>query len=102
MDTGKVDDAKKRGRGSDTTRQRVHKKLGECGQKLLRLCKQRVFEALQQALAPECADRVALVRTALHGSAAAQADPKVQGHLEGLTVRKVIVVPGRLVNIVAN
>ena len=34
--------------------------------------------------------------------AAAQADPKVQGHLEGLTVRKVIVVPGRLVNIVAN
>ena len=34
--------------------------------------------------------------------AAAQADPKVQGHLEGLTIRKVIVVPGRLVNIVAN
>ncbi len=34
--------------------------------------------------------------------AAAQADPKVQGHLEGLTVRKVIVVPARLVNIVAN
>ncbi len=34
--------------------------------------------------------------------AAAQADPKVQGHLEGLTVRKVIVVPTRLVNIVAN
>ncbi|MED5419247.1 MAG: hypothetical protein VYA27_11125, partial [Verrucomicrobiota bacterium] len=34
--------------------------------------------------------------------AAAQADPKVQGHLKELTVRKVIVVPGRLVNIVAN
>ena len=34
--------------------------------------------------------------------AAARADPKVQGHLEGLTVRKVIVVPARLVNIVAN
>ena len=34
--------------------------------------------------------------------AAAQADPKVKGHLEGLTVRKVIVVPARLVNIVAN
>ncbi|NRB28821.1 MAG: leucyl-tRNA synthetase, partial [Roseibacillus sp.] len=34
--------------------------------------------------------------------AAAQADQKVQGHLEGLTVRKVIVVPARLVNIVAN
>ena len=27
---------------------------------------------------------------------------KVQGFIEGLTVRKVIVVPGRLVNIVAN
>ena len=34
--------------------------------------------------------------------AAAQADEKVQGHLQGLTVRKIIVVPGRLVNIVAN
>lgn len=33
---------------------------------------------------------------------AAQADEKIQGHLEGLTIRKVIVVPGRLVNIVAN
>ena len=32
---------------------------------------------------------------------AARADSKVQGHLEGLTVRKVIVVPGRLVNLVA-
>ena len=32
----------------------------------------------------------------------AHADPKITGHLEGLTVRKVIVVPGRLVNIVAN
>ena len=34
--------------------------------------------------------------------AAAQADEKVQGHVEGKTVRKIIVVPGRLVNIVAN
>ena len=34
--------------------------------------------------------------------ASALADPKVKGHLEGLTIRKVIVVPGRLVNIVAN
>ena len=32
---------------------------------------------------------------------AARDDPKVQAHLEGLTVRKVIVVPGRLVNLVA-
>ncbi len=34
--------------------------------------------------------------------AAAKADAGVQRHIEGLTVRKVIVVPGRLVNIVAN
>ena len=34
--------------------------------------------------------------------AAAQADAGVQRHTEGLTIRKVIVVPGRLVNIVAN
>ena len=34
--------------------------------------------------------------------AAAHADGNVQVHLEGKTVRKVIVVPGRLVNIVAN
>jgi len=34
--------------------------------------------------------------------ALALADPEVQRHLEGKTVRKVIVVPGRLVNIVAN
>ena len=33
---------------------------------------------------------------------AAMASPKVQGHLEGLSVRKVIVVPGKLVNVVAN
>ncbi len=32
----------------------------------------------------------------------AKASEKVQGHIDGLTVRKVIVVPGRLVNIVAN
>ena len=29
-------------------------------------------------------------------------DSKIAGLIEGLTVRKVIVVPGRLVNIVAN
>ncbi len=34
--------------------------------------------------------------------AAARADGGVQKHIEGLTIRKVIVVPGRLVNIVAN
>jgi leucyl-tRNA synthetase len=33
--------------------------------------------------------------------AAALADAKVQKHLEGKTVRKVIVVPGKLINIVA-
>jgi len=33
---------------------------------------------------------------------AARASAKVQTHLEGKTVRKVVVVPGRLVNIVAN
>ena len=33
---------------------------------------------------------------------AALASEKVQAHNEGKTVRKVIVVPGRLVNIVAN
>ena len=32
----------------------------------------------------------------------ALADSKIAGLIEGLTVRKVIVVPGRLVNIVAN
>ena len=33
---------------------------------------------------------------------AALADPTAARHLEGLTVRKVVVIPGRLVNIVAN
>lgn len=33
---------------------------------------------------------------------AALASPKVQAHLEGKTIRKVVVVPGRLVNVVAN
>jgi leucyl-tRNA synthetase len=32
---------------------------------------------------------------------AAQASPKVQAHLEGKTIRKIIFVPGKLVNIVA-
>jgi leucyl-tRNA synthetase len=31
----------------------------------------------------------------------ARAQPQVQAHLEGLAVRKVIVVPGKIVNIVA-
>jgi leucyl-tRNA synthetase len=34
--------------------------------------------------------------------AQALADDKIQTNIEGMTVRKVIVVPGRLVNIVAN
>jgi len=34
--------------------------------------------------------------------AQAQADPSVQQHTEGKTIRKIIVVPGKLVNIVAN
>jgi len=34
--------------------------------------------------------------------AAALADENVQRHTEGKTVRKIIVVPGKLVNIVAN
>ena len=34
--------------------------------------------------------------------ALAMESEKVQGFIEGLTVRKVIVVPGRLVNVVAN
>ncbi len=34
--------------------------------------------------------------------ALAMALPKVQQHIEGLTIRKVIVVPGRIINIVAN
>jgi leucyl-tRNA synthetase len=34
--------------------------------------------------------------------AAALADPNVERFIEALTVRKVIVVPGRLVNVVAN
>ena len=34
--------------------------------------------------------------------AAALADAAVQRHTDGLTIRKVVVVPGKLVNIVAN
>jgi leucyl-tRNA synthetase len=34
--------------------------------------------------------------------AAALADPEVKRHLEGVTVRKIVVVPGRIVNIVAS
>ena len=41
------------------------------------------------------ADKAALEQAAL-------ADPAVQRHTKGLTVRKVVVVPGKLVNIVAN
>jgi leucyl-tRNA synthetase len=32
----------------------------------------------------------------------ALADPKVQKHLEGLTIRKVVVVPKKLISIVAS
>ncbi|MDE6734448.1 MAG: class I tRNA ligase family protein, partial [Desulfovibrio sp.] len=45
--------------------------------------------------APADADKAAL-------EAAALADPAAQRHLAGLTVRKVVVVPGKLVNIVAS
>ena len=45
---------------------------------------------------------VAATATKEELESSAHADPKITGHLEGLTVRKVIVVPGRLVNIVAN
>ncbi len=34
--------------------------------------------------------------------AAALADKSIEKHIAGLTIRKIIVVPGRLVNIVAN
>ena len=44
---------------------------------------------------PAQADKAAM-------EAAALADSSVQRHLAGLTVRKVVVVPGKLVNIVAN
>ncbi len=44
---------------------------------------------------PAGADKAAMEATAL-------ADSAVQRHLAGLTVRKVVVVPGKLVNIVAN
>ncbi len=48
-----------------------------------------------KALLPATADKEQLL-------AAARSDPKVQEQLTGKTVRKEIVVPGRLVNIVAN
>ncbi|MEM9423333.1 MAG: leucine--tRNA ligase [Spirochaetota bacterium] len=48
-----------------------------------------------KAVLPGTADKAALL-------AAARADPKVREQLAGKTVRKEIVVPGRLVNIVAN
>ena len=44
---------------------------------------------------PAAADKAAMEQTAL-------ADSSVQRHIDGLTVRKVVVVPGKLVNIVAN
>jgi leucyl-tRNA synthetase len=46
--------------------------------------------------------RVAADADAASAEAAALADPNVLRFLEGVTVRKVVVVPGRLVNIVAN
>jgi leucyl-tRNA synthetase len=45
---------------------------------------------------------VAAAATAEEVEALALANPKIQPYLEGVTVRKVVVVPGRLVNIVAN
>ena len=49
-------------------------------------------------------DRITVARDAPKDEveAAAQASSKVREHTDGKTVRKVIVVPGRLVNIVAN
>ena len=44
---------------------------------------------------PAAADKAAMEQAAL-------ADSSVQRHIDGLTVRKVVVVPGKLVNIVAN
>ena len=44
---------------------------------------------------PAAADKAAMEQVAL-------ADSSVQRHIDGLTVRKVVVVPGKLVNIVAN
>jgi leucyl-tRNA synthetase len=46
-----------------------------------------------QVAVPADADAAAL-------EAAARADEKVAGHLEGKTVRRVVAVPGRLVNFV--
>lgn len=45
---------------------------------------------------------VAAAATPAEVEALALANPKIQPYLEGVTVRKVVVVPGRLVNIVAN
>ena len=47
-------------------------------------------------------DRVAKDADQATVEAAALASPRVQEQTDGKTVRKVIVVPGRLVNIVAN
>jgi leucyl-tRNA synthetase len=44
---------------------------------------------------PAGADNAAIEEAAL-------ADEKVQSFIDGKTIRKIIVVPGRLVNIVAN
>ena len=44
---------------------------------------------------PAAADKAAMEQAAL-------ADSSVQRHIDGLTVRKVVIVPGKLVNIVAN
>ena len=46
--------------------------------------------------------QVAAVASNEELESSALADSKIAGLIEGLTVRKVIVVPGRLVNIVAN
>ena len=54
------------------------------------------FESTLEALGPR------LVGLEEKVDSDAKADEKVQAHTDGKTIRKVIVVPGRLVNIVAN
>ena len=46
-------------------------------------------------MVPAAADKAEVERLAL-------ADENIQKHIAGLTVRKVVVIPGKLVNVVAN
>jgi leucyl-tRNA synthetase len=48
-----------------------------------------------EIVVPASADNAAVEKSAL-------SDEGVKRHIDGLTVRKVVVVPGRIVNIVAN